>query len=56
MAELPVQRFVDQMDLLVALHSTYLRDDGQPRQGLSEREKQQASQEGAAGVLGIAWH
>jgi hypothetical protein len=31
------------MDLTVALHRTFLRGDGQPRQGLSEREKQQAS-------------
>ena len=40
----PVQMFVEQMDLTVALHRTFLRGDGQRRQGLSEREKQQASQ------------
>lgn len=35
--------FADQMDLTVALHSTFLGGDRQPRQGLSDREKEQAS-------------
>ena len=30
------------MDLTVELHRTFLRDGGKPRQGLSERETQQA--------------
>ena len=41
--ETPVQSFIDQMDLTVALHRTFLRGDGQRRQGLSDHEKQQAS-------------
>ena len=47
--------FVEQMDLTVALHSTFLGGDGQPRQGLSERQKQQASKQ-AAGGLPCALH
>ena len=35
--------FADQMDLTVALHRTFLLSDRQPRQGLSDREKEQAS-------------
>jgi hypothetical protein len=47
-----LQRFVEQMDLTVALHRTFLRGDGQPRQGLSERERQQASKQQAATAAG----
>ena len=42
------QMFVDQMDLTVELHRTFLRGDRQPRPGLSEREKQQASQQASS--------
>jgi hypothetical protein len=33
------------MDLAVALGRTFLRGDGQPRQGLSDQAKQQASKQ-----------
>lgn len=42
-ADFRLQNFVDQMDLTVALHRIFLRDNCQPREGLSERDKLQAS-------------
>ena len=47
----PAQMFVEDMDLTVALHRTFLRDDGQPREDLSEQEKLQVSAHCWSGLL-----